>query len=409
MSMHDNDTSIALRPLTFVPEDDGILVGCAGADSYAVFPPEGVAVLERLGEGMTSAEAARWHMDRYGEPLDIDDFLVTLHDLGFVRGAGDEDDAPAELRWRSLARALFSPLAWLCYAALAVACLWVLVRVPAVRPRPQQLFFSDSLLLVQVVLFAGQPLGMVWHEAFHVLAGRRLDLPCRLGVGRRLYFVVFESQLNGLLSLPRRKRYLPFLAGMLADVIQFSALIILAAACSTEGAGVLPTVGRVALALAFVTLLRFLWQFFLCLRTDLYYLGSTMLGCYDLHGATMARLRRGGRRYLRLPLRAADPEAAWTERDRQVARWYAPVAAVGFAFLIAVGALAMLPIAWEFAGRGASGLAQGALAPEFWDSVAAMLFTFGPLAVVLSLGLRERLRARPAPRTSHSVSQEGSS
>jgi len=132
----------------------------------------------------------------------------------------------------------------------------------------ENVFFSPSFVVVQVVLALAQLPAVLWHEWFHVLAARRLGLPSRLGIGRRLYFVVFETELNGLLGVPRRHRYLPLLAGMLADVLIFSGLTLAAAVDLNDG---LSWVGRLCLALAYTVLLRLAWQFYVFLRTDLYY------------------------------------------------------------------------------------------------------------------------------------------
>ena len=107
------------------------------------------------------------------------------------------------------------------------------------------------------------------HEGFYILAGRRLGLASRPGIGNRLTYIVFETELNGVHSVPRAQRYLPFLSGMLADGLALAALD-LAAEASRHTDGSLPLAGRVCLGLAFTVVLRIAWQFQLFLRTDLY-------------------------------------------------------------------------------------------------------------------------------------------
>lgn len=133
------------------------------------------------------------------------------------------------------------------------------------------------------------------HESYHVLAGQRIGLRSRLGISNRYTFVVFETINNGLFSMPRRKRYLPILAGMLIDVAVVCALDLTAAALR-HGDGAIPLLGLLCLALSYSVLARVGWQFFLHLRTDLSYVLSTALNCYDLHEASrsifFSRLRR---------------------------------------------------------------------------------------------------------------------
>jgi hypothetical protein len=151
-------------------------------------------------------------------------------------------------------------------------------------------FFTHSLLVVQLSMIVGQLPLVFLHEAFHTLAGRRLGLRSRLGISNRYMYIVFETQMNGLLSVERRKRYLPFLAGMVCDVVELSLLGLLANA-TRDANGSFSLTGRIALALAFTVVIRLAWQFQLYLRTDLYYVFSTALSCHDLHDASTTLLR----------------------------------------------------------------------------------------------------------------------
>ncbi|MEC3992670.1 hypothetical protein VSR01_03550 [Actinacidiphila sp. DG2A-62] len=401
--------------LTFVAEHGEVTVGRPDIDSYVSLPADGAELLRRLVEGMDTREAARWYEGTYGEEVDIADFLETLADCGFVRSPGEESDTagaggsagaaaakttgpggatPANVRYRGLGRWLFSPPAWVLFAAVAAACALAMVREPQSRPRPHAIFLADSLLLTQVVLFAGQIPGLLWHELFHVLAARRLGVGSRMTVGRRMYFLVLETHLDGLLTVPPRRRYLPFAAGLVADGLLFSALTTGAALDAASGGLSWP--GRAALAFAFPTLFRMAWQFFFFLRTDLYYMVSTALGCTDLHGAAVARLRRAlphdrlrrdrpdpdtGRR---TPVRRGreDGDGAWPTRDTAVARWYAPAMAAGVVLLLAWAALGIGPALFEFGRRMAEGLSgTQPTGPRFWDSTGSAVLIVAQFTV----------------------------
>ncbi|WP_405897816.1 hypothetical protein OG242_10025 [Streptomyces sp. NBC_00727] len=390
----------AFHQLSFVPEGDGVLIGRADTDSYALFPADGAMLLHKLTTGMPPADAVAWYNDAYDEPVDMDDFLETLGDLGFLRGDGDDPvaEAPAAVRYRRLGRAVFSPAAWIAYAALAVVCVVLLVRMPEVRPYPKTLFFTDSLLLVQVGLLFAQLPFVFLHESFHALAGRRIGIPSSLGVGRRLYFVVFETTLNGLLGVPRRNRYLPFLAGMVADALVFCLLVCTAAVDAQHSGGGLSYLGRFAVGLAFVTALRFVWQFYLFLRTDLYYVFSTALGCVALHDATRALIRNTVCRLLGLRNRMVDPEQ-WSERDRRVARWYAPFAAAGVLVMLATAAATAVPVLAHFVHLLVDRLGHPKHPDSgFWDSVGFLALSVVQFGLVGVVALRDRSRAREQRR-----------
>ena len=131
-------------------------------------------------------------------------------------------------------------------------------------------------------MFGQLPLSAI-HELAHLLAGRRLGLASRIRLSNRFYFVVFETTLDGLVGVPRRQRYLPMLAGLGADVVAMASLTVAAALTHGEGGSL---VSGVCLALAFSTLPRIVWQFYLFLQTDIYFLAATVLGCIDLHGTS---------------------------------------------------------------------------------------------------------------------------
>jgi hypothetical protein len=388
--------SLAFHSLTFVPERDDVMVGRPDIDSYAVFPADGAALLRRLQTGEPPTAAAAWYESEYGQPIDIEDFVATLDDLGFVRaGASDDIARPdAPVRFQRLGRAAFSAWAAAGYTAIVIAGVLTLFQHAELRPHPRNLFFSHSLLLVQAALLLGELPGVAWHELFHVLAGRRLGVPSRMRLSHRLYFVVVETSLDGLLGVPRRKRYLPFLAGMLADAVFFSLLTLGAAAAGT---GSWP--GRLALALAYITVLRLAWQLYLFLRTDLYYVFSTATGCIDLHGATRAYVRNRFWQLAGRPDRMVD-ERAWGPRDRAIARWYAPLALLGMAFLTGVVLVGVVPLLHQFAVAAMHGLLGGGFGPRFWDSLVAVLAIAVQAAVLLALTfvpwIRRRRRALAA-------------
>ena len=133
-----------------------------------------------------------------------------------------------------------------------IAALWLIAasRTSAILPRPAQFYFTGSLVIVQAAVIAAQAPLLFLHEGFHVLAGRRLGLPTRMGVSNRLMYIVFETQLNGLKSVPRRARYLPFLAGLVCNGVIFCSLG-LVADLTRPGSGSYSLAGRLCLALAY--------------------------------------------------------------------------------------------------------------------------------------------------------------
>ncbi|MCX4751649.1 hypothetical protein OG455_40150 [Kitasatospora sp. NBC_01287] len=391
------DDRVQFHPLSFLTErnPDEVLVGRPDTESYAVLPADGAAVLERMTAGSTPAEAAAWYEAEYGAEIDMPDFLASLDALGFIRGQDAEVAAPERpVGLRRLGRALFSPLAFAAAAVLLGCWIAAVVVHPDLAPDPHQVFFTRSALAVELLAVFGQLPWLFLHEGGHVLAGRRLGLRSSLGVGTRLYFVVFETRMNGLLTVERRRRYLPFLAGMAVDVVAVAGLGLLALALRGPHGGQ-PLAGRIALAMAFPILTRLAYQFLLYLRTDIYYVIATALGCHDLHEATRAVVLGRLRRLLRRP-DPVVPAELWTERDLRVARWYAPFFAASVAVLFTVGTLALVPIAVQLAQLVWHGLTGPVTSPHFWDSAVFVLLNASQVCFFAVVSLRERARRRAA-------------
>ncbi|HEX7304110.1 hypothetical protein [Lentzea sp.] len=335
--------SVRLHRLTMVAERDGVMVGRPDTGSYAMFPQEGAETLRLLGAGRPVGEVAAWYERECGTPLDFDDFFEVLDELGFL--VAEDAEAPVEkpVRWQRAGRWAFSWPAWVLYVSLVVAAVAAMVRDPALRPSYHAFFFTDHISLIPIVLTFTQIPLVLLHEWFHVLAGRRLGLPSTLGIGRRLYYLVAETRLDSLLSVPRRQRYLPFLAGMLLDALLVAVFTLAAAALDGHAPGWVP---GMLLAISFSTLLRLVWQFMFYLETDLYHVIATALRCADLQNATRFLIRSRVRRLLRRPARAPDGE--WTDRDLVVARWYAPLLVLGYGFSLGSLAWAGIPTVWRF-------------------------------------------------------------
>ena len=290
---------------------------------------------------------------------------------------------------------MFSRLSLIVGGLLVLLWLVVIVNQPDLAPHPSQVFFIDSILAAQLLMVFGQIPLLGLHESCHVLAGWRAGLPSRLGISSRMFFIVFETQLNGLLGLPRRRRYLPFLAGIYFDLV-FIALCGLTASLSRDPDGTISWFGRLALALAFPVLMRMTWQGLLFLRTDLYYLIAAALGCHDLDGAARIKGRNLWRTIRGLP---RLDESDWSDRDRAIARWYAPAAGVGAVLLTISTAFVLqqlLQAAWQLC---AAGFAAGHRDPHFWDVTISLAICFGQLLLLLILRIRAHRQARASAST----------
>ncbi|MEU6367047.1 hypothetical protein ABZ876_15260 [Streptomyces sp. NPDC046931] len=392
------DGGLFLHELSFVPEGDDVVVGRLDTGSYAVFPSDGAELLKRLAQGMPLRAAADWYESVFDEPVDLDDFVATLEELGFVREDGEpppDDAPPAPVRLRRLGRAVFSLPAWGCYLAVAGGWAWAVAGHTDLAPHPSQIFFVHSLLVVQLVITFGQVPLLLLHEGFHILAGRRLGLPTRLRLSNRLTYIVAETQINGLLSVPRAKRYLPFLAGVVCDGVVLGALGLVADA-TRNADGSFSLTARVCLALAFTVGVRVLWQFQLYLRTDLYYVAATAWNCYDLHDAGMTLLKNRMWRLLGRSDRVVDEEK-WTPRDRRVGKFYGPFIVLGYGTLAGITAFVSIPVTIQYFTIARQAVGSGHVNAAFWDAVLSLCMNIAQVVALVVLSRRKRREKRLSP------------
>jgi putative peptide zinc metalloprotease protein len=386
-------TTVRLRPLSVVTEGDDVLIGDPERGTFVAVPAVGGVVVQALLEGATVAEAGERASAFAGEPVDMADFITALNDLGFV--ADDEETAapvptaPVQQRgWTggppaALVRPLFSTAAWWVYGLAALAVAVCFVAQPGLWPRPADLLITGDIGTSLLIMLPVTYLLVGVHEMWHWLAARALNLQTRFGVDRRLFFLVFETDLSQLWSVPRRKRYGPQLAGLAIDLLLIAALLL--AQLVAGPVKPLP-------ALVFVLVASTLWQCMVFLRTDLYGVLVTATGCRNLWRVKSLLLRRAFGRLderQRAELDRADP------RDVRVGLWFRWIHLAGYLVAGAYFALFYLPLLTYVARWAADGIPAGPAGTRFWWGLIVAVMVYAPIGATLWITLA-RLRRRRA-------------
>jgi hypothetical protein len=305
--MYTRNTIVAVRQFIRQPDGQDVIIGNPDVGTFLAVPVEAVELLDYLAQGLTVGESSDLYQQKYGETPDMEDFLGLLESKGLVqvidaesRGAEKIDQSSANSpRTRhhfsnfpqQLAQHIFShPV---CGAALAVIGLafWAAVRNPWLRPVPQDLYFPDHRGLSLTLWVAASYATIFLHELAHLIAARAVGVNSRMGISYRLWYLVAETDLTGLWAVPKQQRYLPLLAGMLLDAVSGAALLL----ALFGGQIALHSLSlfwvRLIRAMVFTYLMRILWQFFLFVRTDLYYVIAALFNCRNLLADTGVLLR----------------------------------------------------------------------------------------------------------------------
>lgn len=317
--MYTRETRVSVHPFTRQLENGEFIIGRPDTGVFLALPAEAVEVLDELAGGRTVGEAQDRFQQQHGELLDMDDFLGFLEAKGLVHskngnGAAAPEAAqrpaaavPAPVRYhfsnipQPLAERIFSGPALALYGAILVLAVAAVALEPLLGPSRRSLYFAEDRTLKTFALLVVSYVTVFFHEMGHLVAARARGVNTRLGISHRLWFLVAESDLTGLWSVPKRDRYLPLFAGPIVDAVS-SALLVLALFAHHQGWIALPSLAyQLSAAMIFVLVMRIIWQCFFFVRTDFYYVIVNFFNCRNLLKDTEDFLRNLWARILGRP------------------------------------------------------------------------------------------------------------
>lgn len=398
----DPDLRSALRLLTVAPDGEDYIVARPELGVYVAIPRPGVVLIQALQDGASLAVAADRAGDAAGEEVDATDFIAGLRAAGLLSSSGDAGLRVTGKRvgWveripRAAVKPLFGRIAWASYVAAAVAAVLLLMLRPDLRPIFDDIWFLTDPIWSLLALIATSLIITAGHECWHWLAGRALGVPARFRVSRRGLFIVFESDLSELVTLPRRARYSPMLAGMAFDVTLLAAALLLRLGFREEVISFPPALDRFLGAVIFVQLVVLVWQVCgVAFRSDSYAILANALRCHNLRRATALTAKY---RLRQLDAHEAAELAGMGQRDRSVASWFWLIPLAGGFFMFWVFVTYLLPFTYgmiEWVGPNIGSLAADTLV--FWQSLALVALLLAQFAVLPLIARRERGDRRPA-------------
>jgi hypothetical protein len=369
---------VRLVELSVVGDGDSVVIGDRQSGVFVAVPPVGGVVVRALQAGAGVAEAAAAAERFAGQPVDVAGFVDRLRGLGFVADAVGAERQPkptAAIQQRRWLRGpapdriawLFGRAAWTVFAGLAVFDIGVLIARPQLVPhaRAAYLLVHAGAGPSLVLLFPFATALVAGHECGHWLAARAAGLSARFGIDHRMYFLVFETDLSQLWSLPRRRRFGPLLAGLATDATVLAVLLAIELGGAERWWALPAFAAHLVAALAFAEAGAMTWQCLLFLRTDLYAVLVTATGCHNLWRVKTLSLRRA----LKILTPAQTAELATARpRDRSVAAWFRWLWLGGFLAAGAWFAWFYLPPLTHLVAWAGPGLATSPATGRFWLS-----------------------------------------
>jgi putative peptide zinc metalloprotease protein len=408
MSKYTSETKVKVCSFARRMEGDTVTIADMYRQVFLSIPTEALEILDNLVAGRTVGEARDCFEAKHGETPDIEDFLDVLDSAGFVAARNGEFDGPdhrpdhpaagdavgpgSQLDWLSQAgacRLWRTPVVAAC--GVLVALMLVLVATdPAVIPGPSVLVFRHYLAAFSLGLFAFGLAGVAIHELAHLVAARAAGVHCRMGVSHRLWILVAETDMTGIWMAPKRARYGAFLAGPLIDAVSASVLVGVLWSGRHGWIGLSSLEVQVVGACLMIYLLRLLWQFFLFVRTDFYFVLATAFNCKNLLVDTQHYLHNRAARLLRSE-RIVD-QSSIPAAEMRVVRWYSLIWLAGRAAALLSLFLVTLPVMWRYGVAIGPLLIGGRSHYSVLDALAFGVVTIGINGAGLVMWTRSLLR-----------------
>lgn len=302
------------RSVTVVSDGDGYVLGRRESAEFVSVPEIGGQVMLWLQEGHPIDDVAARAGELAGQDVDVLDFLATLEDAGVLVAGEDDEPGPAGRPFgQTFGRVVFGPVGMLVQVAIVLAALVVLVRRPELRPTYRDYVPFSSPLASLLTTMALSLLLAVIHEMAHKLGAARLGLYARISFGRRLFFIVAQTDLTGLWALPRRQRFLALVAGMLSN-LAIAALVVFGEVWWGDSLGATAT--AIARAVVMINVGSIIAQSAVYLRTDFYAILLVISGSRNLWALKGALARQ-------LIRRPTPDDSALIENSRRAEIWWA--------------------------------------------------------------------------------------
>jgi len=264
---------------------------------------------------------------------------------------------------------MFSRYAWAVYGALAVTCVGIFAAVPDYIPHYQDFFFHPWYSVVVVFWFFFGWVIVAYHEIGHLFAAKAVETEGYFSLSNRLLFIVAQTNLGNIWTIPRKKRYIVYLAGMAWDTVLLFTLLVLLL-LSDNGIIVLPPLGYAFVkSMVFGEVWGIIWQFRFNMQTDIYYVVANYFKCTRLLPDAQANIKNFLSRFIKKFKKTDFTDTP--ESEMRAIKWYTFLYFVGTSVTIASYFLRSFPIFLAQVGRAIEGITTGYAAnPElFTDGV----------------------------------------
>lgn len=389
MNTYTLDTRVWVCQFTRQKEEQETIIGRLDTAVFLVLPSDAVELLDALAQGKTIREALFLYQEKYNEVPDIDDFLTALELQGFVQPIDSKNltQNPSAIRHakiqpiqyhfsnfpQSLAKQIFSQRALFIYCGVIVLGCMAIIFDSSIIPTWKAFFFKENLTVMRLALLLINCFTLFLHEMAHLVAARAVGISSRMGISHRLWYLVAETDMTGVWSVPQHQRYLPFLAGILLDTTSAAILILFLFAHNHEWLSLHPVTLQLSQAVLLTYLMSLLWQCYLFMRTDFYFVLANFFRCKNLMKDTEVFLQNQVSRILQTKKQINQSHIP--RYERRFIFWYSWLWLMGRIAALSTLIIITFPLIWHYGLEILTVLGNGyAVNPYAFIDALVMLF-----------------------------------
>ncbi len=399
-------TVVAFHTLFKGEEEDGlIVVGRRDIGSYVSLPPVAIEIIDFLDSGKTVGEVKRILEEKYGEEVEVEDFIKDMISNEMVKSVDGFEILTTSQMQKDLFSGitethvgwLFSKYAWAAYAGMALVSLGIFAVYPQYIPHPRDYFFHEWYsVAVGFMFFCGWTL-VAYHEIAHLFAAKSVETEGYFSLSNRLVFIVAQTNLGNIWTIPRSKRYIVYFAGMAWDAVLIFVCLVLLLFRDHNLVALSDLWYRFVKAVVFIKVWGIIWQFRFNMQTDVYYTITNYFKCGNLLNDAQNYIKN----ILSRAIKRIKPVnfSGTPEYEMRAIRWYSVLYFFGTLITLATYFLRDIPLLWLQVKRAFRGILDGYAADptRFTDSVVLIIlnvFSFGLLGFLILRPRWGRLKER---------------
>jgi putative peptide zinc metalloprotease protein len=385
-----NDISISSKinctHLSIQKDGDEFTIGNASINRFIRVPEIAVEIINQLNGNNTIEDIKKNLEKKYNTDIDVLDFILTLKELDLIYKIDDKiinSIVPNSSynKWLFRTGSLFFSKYFLLFYGLSLLfCIILLITYPSVLPSYKDIFIYDAIgISIVNFIIVSWFLTMI-HEIAHLLAAAKEKVSSKFQLNLRMIWLVWETDMTGLWSAPRNKRYVPFIAGMAWDVVIIFVCLLIQLFYSSS------LLIEYVRLIAFIRIFTFLWQFIIYFRTDIYYVILNWKKTSSIHESSILYLKKI------LFRKNMDRWSLLTKDEQNNAKWFAFLYLFGGSISIGLFLIFQLPSTIYGLGSTINHLKDNSMNNYlFWDSL-LVIVTFIIQSTLWLIGFKNSIK-----------------